>query len=62
MSERWIIVSCIRGEPSEPRVIDGERRWSTASKAEAALVRYCDLNGLDPDDFTTQRERGGRNE
>lgn len=57
VGDSWIIVSCIVGEPDGPREVDGRSEWSTIGQAEAALERYCDLHGLDPDDFTTIRKR-----
>jgi hypothetical protein len=45
------IVSCIKGEPTEPREVDGQREWASIRAGADALDKFCDLHGYDPDDF-----------
>lgn len=50
----YCIMSCIKGEPPEPRSINGEVAWTTREQAEEKLERYCEHYGYDPDDFITR--------
>jgi hypothetical protein len=56
----YCIVSCVMGEPTEPREVDGETEWKSRQVADQMLNRYCDENGLDPDDFTISRREASR--
>lgn len=55
----YCIISCIKGEPSIPREVNGSTEWADEHTAYRMLDRYCDLYGYDPDDFVVISSAAG---